>query len=152
MMSGAGYNITLYQILETERRINLSGILRLFFRLPNRPDSLREFFEYFSSAPYEDDCSVIDLAPYNHLLEVDFSTAPDPALLQALAFIAGYTVHSIHKSKVFHKLPLIKDKSMCSNCLSLLTEDESLKFEESDSVYALIQLQDHGHQYQYLRQ
>ena len=87
---------------------------------------------------------MIDLAPYNHLLEVDFSTAPDPSILQALAFIAEYTVHSIHKSKVFRKSPLSKDKSMCSNCLALLTEVKSLEFEESDSFYAIIQLQDRG--------
>ena len=95
-----------------------------------------------SSAPYEDDSSVIDLAPYNHLLEVNFSTAPHPALSQALAFIAG--VHSIHKCKIFRKLPLSKDKFMCSNYLNLFTVDKSLEFEESDSVYALIQLQDRG--------
>ena len=33
---------------------------------------------------------------------------------------------------------------MCSNCLALLPEDKSLEFEESDSVYALIQLEDRG--------
>ena len=33
---------------------------------------------------------------------------------------------------------------MCSNCLALLTEDKILEFEESNSVYALIQLQDRG--------
>ena len=68
MMSGAQYNITLCQILETERRIKLSGILKLFSRLTNRPDSLREFFESFSNTSYEDDSSVIDLTSYSHLL------------------------------------------------------------------------------------
>ena len=144
MMSGAQYNITLCQILETERRIKLSGILKLFSRLTNRPDSLREFFESFSNTSYEDDSSVIDLTSYSHLLEIDFSTAPDLSLLQALAFIAGYTVHSIYKNKVFRKLRPSNNKSMCSNCLALLTEDKILEFEESNSVYALIQLQDRG--------
>ena len=56
MMSGAQYNVTLSQILETERRIKLSGILKLFFAtIPaNRPDSLKEFFETFSDSPRQD--------------------------------------------------------------------------------------------------
>ena len=57
MMSRAQYNVTLSQILETERRIKLSGILKLFFAtIPaNRPDSLKEFFETFSDSPRQDD-------------------------------------------------------------------------------------------------
>ena len=34
---------------------------------------------------------------------------------------------------------------MCPSCLSLLTEDKYLEFEEpADSIYGLIQLQDRG--------
>ena len=101
MMSGAQYNITLCQILETERRIMFSGILKLFSSLTNRPDSLREFFESFSNTSYEDDSSVIDLTSYSHLLEIDFSTAPDLALLQAphLSQDIQYTLY--RKTKYF---------------------------------------------------
>ena len=36
-------------------------------------------------------------------------------------------------------------KSMCPSCLSLLTEDKDLEFEDpADSIYGLIQLQDRG--------
>ena len=82
------------------------------------------------------------------LLLDTFETTPisDPFILQSLAFIAGYTVHSIYKSKVFRKPT--KDsttKSMCPSCLSLLTEDKDLEFEDpADSIYGLIQLQDRG--------
>ena len=53
MMSRAQYNVTFSQILETKRRIKLSGILKLFSAtIPaNRPDSLKEFFETFSDSP-----------------------------------------------------------------------------------------------------
>ena len=63
----------------------------------------------------------------------------DPFILQSLTFVAGYTVHSIYKSKVFRKPT--KDsttKSMCPSCLSLQTEDKYLEFEEpADSIYGL---------------
>ena len=91
MISRAQFNVTLSQILETEKRIKLSGILKLFSAtIPaNRPVSLKDFFETFS-----------DLEPYTLLLDT-FETTPisDPVILQSLAFIAGYTVHSIYKSK-----------------------------------------------------
>ena len=100
-MSGVQYNVTLSQILETERRIKLSGILKLFSAtIPaNRPDSLKEFFETFSDSPRQDDTTIDDLEPYSLLLDT-FETTPisDPFILQSLAFIAGYTVHSIYKS------------------------------------------------------
>ena len=49
MMSGAQYNVMLSQILETERRNKLSGILKLFSATfpANRPDSLKEFLKHF---------------------------------------------------------------------------------------------------------
>ena len=142
-MSGPQYNVTLSQILETERRIKLSGILKLFSAtIPaNRPDSLKEFFETFFDSPRQDDTTINDLEPYSLLLDT-FETTPiyDPFILQSLAFIAGYTVHSIYKSKVFRKPR--KDsttKSMCPSCLSLLTEDKYLEFEDpADSIYGLI--------------
>ena len=148
-MSGAQYNGTLSQILETERRIKLSGILKLFSAtIPaNCPDSLKEFFESFSDSPPQDDTTIDDLEPYSLLLDT-FETTPisDPFILQSLAFIAGYTVHSIYKSKVLRKPT--KDsttKSMCPSCLSLLTEDKDLEFDDpADSMYGLIQLQDRG--------
>ena len=124
-------------------------ILKLFSAtIPaNRPDSLKEFFETFSDSPRQNDTTIDDLEPYNLLLDTFETThISDPFILQSLAFIAGYTIYSIYKSKVFRKPT--KDsttKSMCPSCLSLLTEDKDLEFEEPvDSIYGLIQLQDRG--------
>ena len=75
-MSGAQYNISVLQILESERRLKLSSILKLFLKETAREMSLKDFIKTFTSeeepveiTPLEDFLSLLDNS--NLLPEVD---------------------------------------------------------------------------------
>ena len=108
-MSGGQYNISVVQILESERRLKLSSILKLFQKVNPDELSLREFINTFTleeesvqSTPLEDFSAILDNS--NPLPQAS-ETA-----LQALSFLAGYAVHSTHTK--------LKDK--CEDCFSSL--------------------------------
>ena len=88
-MSGSNYHISYLQILETERRLKLSNILKVF---ASQQDfgvySIQTFIELYSSLDTNngDEMDALD--------EIDVLTSIECSLqtIQSLAFIAGYGV------------------------------------------------------------
>ena len=134
MMAGAHYHITYCQILETERRIKLSNIIKL---IPRKwsvdPFSIKEFLDTFSSFDYQVDTS-LNLEHYLSQLQDTEDIDIDVNTLQFIVFIAGYAVHKY----------LLKSQN-CSECRLALTEEKDLQIEEPpDSKYKLVQIIDRG--------
>ena len=94
-MSGTQYHITYSQILESQRRLNLSSILKLFLQQCKSELTLKLFIKPFSSTadepihvPYDQYFEVIhDLDSINLEIQV----------LQSIVFIGGYAVFSYLK-------------------------------------------------------
>ena len=135
MMSGAQYHVSFCQILESERRLKLSSILKLFSRKSDKDKtSLKEFLDTCSPSCYTESISNLNLDSYMTTIQDYSEIELHPPILQALSFIAGYAVHVYYKHS-----------SKCTTCLSLLTEIKDMEFEEpSDSKYKLIQIIDRG--------
>ena len=93
MMAGAHYHITYCQILESERRIKLSNIIKL---LPRKRSmdmfSIKEFLDSFSSFEYHLDTS-LNLESYLSQLNMSDDIDTDVNTLQSIVFIAGYAVY-----------------------------------------------------------
>ena len=93
MMSGSNYHISYLQILETERRLKLSNILKIF---ASQEDcglySIQTFIDSYSSLDTNNG-DEIDIQLVSD--EIDDLTSIECSLqtLQSLAFIAGYAVH-----------------------------------------------------------
>ena len=126
-MSGTQYNISVLQILESERRLKLSSILKLFRKETAREMLLKDFIKTFTSeeepieiTPLEDFLSLLDNS--NLLPEVDETT------------LAGYAIHSTYS----------KYKYRCGECFASLTKQRNIHFENQDNVNQLIQISDRG--------
>ena len=142
LMSGCQYNISFCQILESERRIKIGFILKLYQAQDGKYESsLKEFVRSFSVQP-NTPVHQSDLSIYSPLLHENFDFSPTMEIRQTLAFIGGYAVHNIYKNMLYSKKS--KPTSYCKHCVSLLTEVEcfSLSCEESDLT--LIHLADRG--------
>ena len=86
-----------------------------------------------------------DLSTYSSILQQNFDFSRTTEIRQSLAFIAGYAVHSICKSKLYSKKVISNSATtLCYNCVSLLTHDESFALECEDSDLILIHLADRG--------
>ena len=132
-MSGAQYTISVLQILESECRLKLSSILKLFQKDTAGEMSLKDFIKTFTSeeesveiTPLEDFLSLLDYS--NPLPGVDETT------LLALAFVAGYAVHSTYS----------RYKDRCGECFASLTKQRDIHFENQENVNLLIQITDRG--------
>ena len=147
MMSGAQYNVTFCQVLQSERLIKISAILKLFSSsTPGESSiSLKEFLKSFSISEESSDDNIVDLDPYNRVFnEEETPIILDTSLIQSLAFIAGYCVHSIFKSALYSKRGIIHSSgvsnteevsSICSQCLSSLVEEDTFELDITDPVY-----------------
>ena len=135
MMSGAHYHISYCQILESERRIKLSNILKLFSSPATTEQlSIDEFIGSFSTPSEHQYFPTLDLEQFISSLQNYSDITVTTQTLQALAFIAEYTVHSYYKKS-----------NRCQACLSFLTEDKEMEIGESlDSAYTLLQSIDRG--------
>ena len=129
MLSGAQYHISYCQILESERRMKLFSSHATTEQL-----SIDEFISSFST-PSEHQCfPTLDLEQFISYLQNYSDVTVTTQTLQALTFIAGYTVHSYYKKS-----------NRCQACLSFLTEDKEMEIGESlDSAYTLLQSIDRG--------
>ena len=133
MMSGAQYHITFTQILESERRIKLSSILKSFSKKQESDYvNLKGIIESFSIPPEEKSDS-LNLDPYLLALESFPTLTLDTTLLQSIAFVGGYAVHTYFKQCY-----------KCEACFSLLTQDKELEIVDTNDTYKLIQLIDRG--------
>ena len=94
-MSGCNYNISICQILESEPRIKLSNILKLYRSQDNTFEtSLKEFVKTFSVDIETENVEKpeLDLSSYYFILHQNFDFSPIKETLQALTFIAGYAI------------------------------------------------------------
>ena len=119
MMSGAQYHVTYSQILESQRRMNISNILKLFSQQQNKSElSLRRFIQSFTQTP--DECNKICYDQYLGALHDLNSIKLEIPILQSIVFIGGYAVYSYIKT------------SKCQHCLVSLTENKDIDL--SDAV------------------
>ena len=134
MMSGAQYHISFCQILESERRLKLSNILKIFSSGGWEQDcSIKEFINSFTALTESKAASHFQIEHFLPAVQ-NLSLVNVPTqTLQALAFIAGYTVYSY-----------FKNSNRCQSCLSFLTEDKEMEIETSESIYKLLQIMDRG--------
>ena len=124
-MSGAHYHITYCQILESERRLQLSNILKVFSTKLNseefvKPLSLVIYINKFAeNACGEESDSSFDLQLYLETLQL----IPKPQIhlsqIECLTYVAGYAVFSY-----------IKKSNACANCHNFLR----LKFPGDSAV------------------
>ena len=147
-MSGCNYNISVCQIIESERRIKLSNILKIYRAQDSKFEtSLKEFVRTFSCDMEPDNTATLptDLYTYSSLLYQNFDFSPMTEIRKSLAFIAGYAIHGICKSRIYSKKCISNPTtSLCSQCLSLLTLNESFTLECEESELILIHLADRG--------
>ena len=130
-MSGAQYHISYSQILESERRIKLSSMLKLFSKQQDAEFvSLKELFQSFSKPPDEQLDSSLNIDLFLSVLKIIPNMLLDTSLLQLIAFVGGYAVHSYIQN------------SNCEVCLSMLTQDNELEFVNFENENKLIQLVD----------
>ena len=134
MMSGAHYHVSYSQIIESERRIKLSSILKIFSKKEQSDHvSLKDMIDSCSSSSNELSNYALNLDSYLIALK-SFSTITfDSSLLQSVAFVGGYAVHSYLKQSV-----------KCDTCMSLITQDKELEIVDTEDTYKLIQLIDRG--------
>ncbi|KAI6655342.1 Transposable element P transposase [Oopsacas minuta] len=135
MMSGAQCHISYCQVLETERRIKLSSILKLFSKKPVEDSiSLKNFLESCSSSCDQDSHASFSLEMYLSAIQGYSGIELNKQILQSLSFIAGHSVHAYYKHS-----------TKCQSCHLFLTENKEMEIEEpSDSEYRLIQIIDRG--------
>ena len=99
MMSGAQYHITYSQILESQRRLNLSNILKLFSVQQNKSElNIKQFIRTFS--PTTDEFVPMSYAQYSVFFYDLNSIDLDIHVLQAIVFIRGYAVTCILKPQI----------------------------------------------------
>ena len=140
-MSGSNYNLSVCQVLENERTLKLSNILKLFNRKTTVRKDRASFIEFLNSFTSEQDdisdCGeAVDLQIYFSIISKE---CPDPSLeiQPALAFISGYAAFSMMKK-------FIKTFELYNECVLFLTQDKSLDIEEIPPTFKLIQLSDRG--------
>ena len=91
MKSGANYHVSYLQIIESERRLKVSSILKLFSSQSDSSNySVQEFIQSFSSKDSASSGSEINLDIFlNEISDLSIIDCDIPTL-QSLAFIAGY--------------------------------------------------------------
>ena len=107
MMSGAQYHISYSQILESERRIKLSSMLKLFSKQQDTEYViLKELFQSFSITPDEQLDSSLNIDIFLSVLNIIPNMPLDTSLLESISFVGGNAVHSYIRN------------SKCESCLS----------------------------------
>ena len=94
--------------------------------------SLKELFQSFSKPPDEQLDSSLNIDLFLSVLKIIPTMPLDTSLLQSIAFVGGYTVHSYIRNY------------NCEVCLSMLTQDKELEIVDFEDENKLIQLVDRG--------
>ena len=106
------------QILESQRRLNLSNILKLFLLQQCKSElTLRQFINTFSSTADEPIHTSYD--QYIEVIHELDSIDLDIQVLQSIVFIGGYAVFSYLKT------------TNCNNCVLKLTENKDIEISET---------------------
>ena len=130
MMSCAQYHITYSQILESQRRLNLSNILKLFSLQQCKSElTLKQFINTFS--PTADEPIHISYDQYIDVIHDLDSINLDIQILQSIVFIGGYAVYSYLKT------------TNCHHCVQKLTENKDIEISET-TKYDLVRYIDRG--------
>ena len=133
-MSGSNYHVTYLQFLETERRLKLSNILSIFASQQDSGSySLQSFIDSYSIP--SDSCNNSEIDVQLVIEEIGDLTSIECSckIIQSLAFIAGYSVHTFLKNtQQFHV------------CIDLLSIKDFLFDEDSQTELILIKLTDRG--------
>ncbi|KAI6661466.1 hypothetical protein LOD99_13339 [Oopsacas minuta] len=134
MMAGSNYHISYIQILESERRLKLSNILKMFSDQQDSCQSIHTFVKSFTSPFSTSSDDQIDLEPYLDGICDVLSIEYTQQILQSLAFIGGYSVYKF-----------LKGLQECRLCTDTLTYDKEF-IPDSDSIsqFKLLQLTDRG--------
>ena len=86
MMAGSNYHISYIQILESERRLKLSNILKMFSDRQDSSQSIQTFVNSFTSPPTTSSDDQIVVEPFldgiGDILSIEYSQQ----ILQSLAF------------------------------------------------------------------
>ena len=136
-MSGANYHISYCQILESERRLKVSSVLKLY-QSSAEQISVQEFIQQFSNFSVNDpDSSAISLQIQERIMNqlpdleaIDYDTQT----LQALAFMTGFAVNQFYKRS-----------NKCPICLDYLTTDKEFMIDlPKDSRFAYLEIVDRG--------
>ena len=136
-MFGSQYQISFCQILDSERRLQLSSLLKVFDIKygPGADVSLKEYLKGFSDdiECYNDEFT-LDIEPY--LTKLNEISLPELELSQTecLVYIAGHAVFSF-----------LKKSNGCHSCQDLLSSDKHLEVNNDvGSQHILIDLVDRG--------
>ena len=129
MMRGAQYHISYTQILESQRRLNLSNILKLFSHQNKSELSLKSFIQTFTLTPEES--AEIFCDPYLGVILDLNSIELDISILQSIVFIGGYSVYSYLRT------------TKCQLCSEFLTENKDLDIIDA-TKYDLVKYVDRG--------
>ena len=142
-MLGSNYNFSICQVLESERVLKLSKILKIYNRQSYIRKDRTSFIQFLSTFESEQDTDIdsntaddIDLTLYTSIFTIE-NLDPNSESCQALAFIVGYAAFSLLKK-------LSRGKSLCLDCTSVLIQDKTLEIEDFASSLVLIQLLDTG--------
>ena len=109
MLSCALYKVTACQVYERERRLKIYSILKHLSKQSSfNSTSLKGFIDTITSTFKEDELN-INLDTFLPIFE-QHTEEPPLSIIQSLAFIGGYAVHSLFKKS--------------KQCLIILTEDK----------------------------
>ena len=98
-MSGSNYNMSYSQVLESERRLQLSNILKFFYiKQQTNTVSLKEYLRTFSEDNGNNDMQLkIDFEYFTNEIAKTHSPIFDQSQIECLNYIAGYAVFSYLK-------------------------------------------------------
>ena len=133
-MSGSNYNMSYSQVLESERRLQLSNILK-FFYIKQQTDtvSLKEYLRTFSEDNGNNDMQLkIDFEYFTNEIAKTHSPIFDQSQIECLNYIAGYAVFSY-----------LKRFQHCIDCENFLTFPKEIEI-YNDTGFSLIDLLDRG--------
>ena len=122
-MSGSQYHISYCQILESERRLQLSNILKLFqikTQFIEKPTSLLEYLSTFFHSNDDEHAASFDVDSY--LSALNEISLPEMATsqIECLAFVAGYAVFSYLKKSIFCRLSSHEPSSHVLECIKVI--------------------------------
>ena len=95
--------------------------------------NVKDLIQSFCPQHDEPSDSCLNLEVFLSVLGKIPTFALDTSLLQSIAFVGGYAVHSY-----------MKQSNCCGACLSRLTQDKELEVVDFQDTYKLIQLTDRG--------
>ena len=98
-MSGSHYNISYCQILESERKLQFSNLLKFLYFEQAVSDTicLKEYFKSFADDNVEERHLEIDLEPFTDESLNITSPVFDNSQIECLNYVAGYAVFSYFK-------------------------------------------------------